>query len=782
MSEPLPNPLGDAELISRTREGDSAAYGLLYERHIASARSLARHLVQKEAEADDVVAETFTKVLDLLKRGGGPDEGFRPYVLTAVRRTAYDRFRGDRRQVTTGEIEAYDPGEEFVDPALAGLERSMIVKAFRSLPERWRTVLWHTIVEREKPAAVAPLLGLSANSAAALAYRAREGLRQAYLQMHLRETTDEVCRPVLDNLGAYVRGGLAKRENAAVEAHLDECARCKGIYAEIADVNGTLRTALGPLVLGAAATAYLGGGGFGGIVAWWNGLPKWQQQALGGGTAAAAAAAVLAAFLLTGNEHHTKPRKARPAAAAPAPKPPGPKPPAPNPPKPHPHPPNSAPPAKPKPHPKPKPPVPAPKPAKLVPAIAPVGTLLRDQPGIVGMSVRNAGQGRSGDLLADVKLPPGVTFAGGSAGRNAVSFKPLAQPGGGWSCRPVAASVRCTHAPIRPGESTSAYLRVLVGGTAPYGKRPLVSLRSGTLVVTATSEAGVRSGGFPARFATDGNVATSVGGNALLSCDPHRYGCAQARQRHGDRLDDDFWWMRPLDLDSDAATHSSSSARVGFHGKVLWAGLYWSGVPGHGDPSEVKLRGPGAGAYANVRAVETDQVRLPSFTAYQSFADVTSLVRTHGAGEWWAADAAAQLGVGRYAGWSLVVVTHDDAAPLRQVMVLDGAQVLGPDGMGRFAVPIEGLLPSAVPADLNVIAWEGDACLAGDRLSLQGRSLGSDNVFHSASQGAIGPALTFGTDVRRFSATLGRRQSLTFVSDRDAYLAGAITVTSPMRS
>jgi hypothetical protein len=32
---------------------------------------------------------------------------------------------------------------------------------------------------------MAPLLGLTANSVAALAYRAREGLRQAYLQMHL---------------------------------------------------------------------------------------------------------------------------------------------------------------------------------------------------------------------------------------------------------------------------------------------------------------------------------------------------------------------------------------------------------------------------------------------------------------------------------------------------------------------------------------------------------------------------------------------------------------------
>jgi DNA-directed RNA polymerase specialized sigma24 family protein len=42
--------------------------------------------VRNRSEADDVVAETFAKILDLLHRGGGPDDAFRPYLLTAVRR------------------------------------------------------------------------------------------------------------------------------------------------------------------------------------------------------------------------------------------------------------------------------------------------------------------------------------------------------------------------------------------------------------------------------------------------------------------------------------------------------------------------------------------------------------------------------------------------------------------------------------------------------------------------------------------------------------------------
>ncbi|MFC7103536.1 RNA polymerase sigma factor [Nonomuraea rubra] len=135
---------------------------------------LARQLV-RGAEVEDVVAESFTKILDLVGRGGGPDSGFRTYLLTVVRRTVYDRSRVESRQVTTGEIELYDPGVPFVDPALVGLEKSLIARAYLSLPERWRAVLWHTEVERARPADVAPLLGLSANGVAALAYRARKG-------------------------------------------------------------------------------------------------------------------------------------------------------------------------------------------------------------------------------------------------------------------------------------------------------------------------------------------------------------------------------------------------------------------------------------------------------------------------------------------------------------------------------------------------------------------------------------------------------------------------------
>ncbi|WP_257922985.1 sigma-70 family RNA polymerase sigma factor, partial [Amycolatopsis iheyensis] len=250
----------DAELIAEVRAGKIASYGTLYERHTGAAHNLARQLARSSSEADDLVSEAFAKVLDTLRGGKGPDTAFRAYLLTALRHTAYDRTRKERRvdlNEDMTDVSAEALTVPFSDTAVAGLERTMAAKAFARLPERWQAVLWHTEIEQQSPAEVAPLLGLTANGVSALAYRAREGLRQAYLQVHLQENAEERCRACAERLGAWTRDGLSKRERSQVENHLDECENCRALAAELADVNGGLRAIIAPIVLGGAALGYL---------------------------------------------------------------------------------------------------------------------------------------------------------------------------------------------------------------------------------------------------------------------------------------------------------------------------------------------------------------------------------------------------------------------------------------------------------------------------------------------------------------------------------------------
>ena len=247
---------GDAELISAVRGGDVSAYGELFERHADAARRLARQLVS-HGDVDDLVSDAFAKVLTVLQRGGGPDLAFRAYLLTAIRRLHVDKIRSTKRLTTTDDMEKFDPGVPFQDTAVEGFENAAAAKAFASLPERWQLVLWHLEVEGQKPADIAPILGMSPNSVSALAYRAREGLRQAFLTQHAQEAEEDTCRWTQGNLGAYIRNGISKRDANKVEAHLDECVKCMGVYLELTEVNSNLAGILAPLLLGSVGASYV---------------------------------------------------------------------------------------------------------------------------------------------------------------------------------------------------------------------------------------------------------------------------------------------------------------------------------------------------------------------------------------------------------------------------------------------------------------------------------------------------------------------------------------------
>ena len=249
-------PPSDAELILAVRAGDRHAYGVLYERHLAAARTQARRLTRSSADADDFVSEAFAKVFTALRAGHGPDRAFRAYLLTTLRNSLCQRMRRERRLELSDDMAQHDVGIPWSDPVEAELNSSLAARAFSTLPARWQTVLWQSEVERQSAAEIGERLGLRPNAVAALAYRAREGLRQAYLQAHLAEHPDEACRPTVRRLGRWTRGRLAPADTAAVREHLAACDPCRGLAAELADVNSGIGGLLAPLAVASTTAAY----------------------------------------------------------------------------------------------------------------------------------------------------------------------------------------------------------------------------------------------------------------------------------------------------------------------------------------------------------------------------------------------------------------------------------------------------------------------------------------------------------------------------------------------
>lgn len=242
---------GDEQLIERVRGGDAGAYAALYARHVDSARATAHSHARNPSDVPDLVAEAFANVLDAIQAGNGPTVFFRAYLLTTLRRLAAARRRDDQRQLVVDDLETVLDVEVGKDPAVAAFERDVVARSFRDLPERWQAVLWYTEVDGMAPADVSSILGISANAVAALAVRAREGLKQAYLQNHV-STAAEGCAEYSRQLGAHARGGLTRRRADKVEAHLQGCLRCTEMLLHLGDVGFGMRSVIFPAVAGLA--------------------------------------------------------------------------------------------------------------------------------------------------------------------------------------------------------------------------------------------------------------------------------------------------------------------------------------------------------------------------------------------------------------------------------------------------------------------------------------------------------------------------------------------------
>ncbi|MFE2144355.1 sigma-70 family RNA polymerase sigma factor [Streptomyces sp. NPDC059456] len=312
-------PPSDGDLIARMRGGDDGAYEELFLRHADSVRRYARTCCRDAHTADDLTAEVFARTLQAVRGGAGPDQSVRAYLLTTVRRVAAAWAKTSRREHLVEDFAVFAEqaaagsetggglsglsGDDTLElgadvRAMREADQSLAMQAFRSLPERWQAVLWHTTVEDASPSAIAPLFGLSANATAVLASRAREGLKQAYLQAHVSSALGAGgdCARYADRLGAYARGGLRMRAERGLRKHLEGCVKCRLAAGELKDVNAGIPALLPVAVIGWFAAGYAAkaaGVLAGGAVA--AGGAGAAAAAAGGSTAGAGAGAAGAA-------------------------------------------------------------------------------------------------------------------------------------------------------------------------------------------------------------------------------------------------------------------------------------------------------------------------------------------------------------------------------------------------------------------------------------------------------------------------------------------------------
>ncbi len=234
--------LSDSELIRLTRNGEQAAYSVLWKRYQAAAVYTASVLLPYD-EVQDVVSDAYLKVLDVLGRGYGPTFAFRPYLIQTVRNTAIQWHRDSEADLE----ETIDSHEHIPEePNTVNFEnRELLLTAFAQLPKRWQDVLWCTEVEGKNTYETGKELGISHGNVAVLAFRARAKLRELWYEAHLNtKNAPPQCEPFLRHMPAMLAGKLTPRRTKQLTQHLQQCSGCAHRLSEVQRFARTLNSTL----------------------------------------------------------------------------------------------------------------------------------------------------------------------------------------------------------------------------------------------------------------------------------------------------------------------------------------------------------------------------------------------------------------------------------------------------------------------------------------------------------------------------------------------------------
>ncbi len=183
----------DMILIERIRAGDSLAFELVMRRHNRRLYRIARSIVRNNAEAEDIVQETYVRAYQKLDSFTGPN-GFTSWLCRIAFNEALGRLRkrgrvislddyvtapeggadGAVRRIDTMKTEQPDPEQLTANAEL----RRILEAAIDTLPDDFRSVFVLRAVEGMSVAETADALGLRPETVKTRLHRARLKLRR----------------------------------------------------------------------------------------------------------------------------------------------------------------------------------------------------------------------------------------------------------------------------------------------------------------------------------------------------------------------------------------------------------------------------------------------------------------------------------------------------------------------------------------------------------------------------------------------------------------------------
>ena len=243
----------DASLVRRLQLRDRVAWEELYTAYEPRLRRFAISLAGNTHDADDLVSETFVRVLPALDRLDAAEVNLEAYLFATTKNLFLKQVGRAKRTEPMADVP--EPVAPIVpiedDPersTLLGAQQIEVRAANAALQPRQRMVLALCELEERSYAEIGEIVGLNENAVAQLVFRARESLRTELRLLQVDpESLPEECRAFLPALSQYLDGQLREPRKSATLAHLEGCERCQAALADMREAQKRYRTVLLPL-------------------------------------------------------------------------------------------------------------------------------------------------------------------------------------------------------------------------------------------------------------------------------------------------------------------------------------------------------------------------------------------------------------------------------------------------------------------------------------------------------------------------------------------------------
>jgi RNA polymerase sigma-70 factor (ECF subfamily) len=173
----------DRELINKAQQGDSEAFGDLYESHAPAVfRYLSSHL-DNRMDAEDLTVEVFLKTWQSLPKYVERGIPFLAFLYRIARNTLVDHYRQNSHteSISPEDIDGYkaDGISEPVEVVSSQMEHQNIIKVLGKLRHDYQSVLTLRFMGELSPQETARVMDRSVGAIRVLQHRALAALREA---------------------------------------------------------------------------------------------------------------------------------------------------------------------------------------------------------------------------------------------------------------------------------------------------------------------------------------------------------------------------------------------------------------------------------------------------------------------------------------------------------------------------------------------------------------------------------------------------------------------------